>query len=450
MRASLAAAGRGASVTFRGCRSIPARGDGGLEVIGHGCALPLHSSGAGTPVLSSLGSNMSEGFFAEKRPAAGVKHAILGEYLSVFVGKTGRQSEDGRVAYVDGFAGPGVYDDEAPGSPLVAANVGRLLSGSRDLRGFFVEEKRTHAQALREALKADGRDDWQVWNRRAEEALPAILDQVGSDPLLVFLDPHGLAVPFDMLVDQIMARSETTEALLYFTQTGIARLAGLLAPEWWRETQRDRAAVALARGEAELRRLEAARERGLQRLDDFLGGAWWRHHVEEARVSWKEDVRDEYIRRVIDAAGPGWQHYLTPVPDRWEGPARYELILFTRHNHGRWAFNNATAKAFQRLYEEHWMQPNQQPNLFSQGEGIPDPRPSYVDTIKMRVLGALDRGRTGFQVANELDLLLGDALLGRASASEIRRALQQLHDEGAIGGDRPKAKGLEYYVVERA
>lgn len=393
---------------------------------------------------------MSEGFFAERRPAAGVKHAILGEYLSVFVGKTGSQSEGGRVAYVDGFAGPGVYDDEAPGSPLVAASVGRLLSGSRDLRGFFVEEKRAHAQALREALKADGRDDWQVWDRRAEDALPAILDQVGSDPLLVFLDPHGLAVPFDMLVDQIMARSETTEVLLYFTQTGIARLAGLLAPKWWREAQRDRSAVAEARGDAELRRLEAARHGGLQRLDSFLGGSWWRRHVEDERASWKEDVRDAYIRRVMNAAGSGWQHYLTPVPDRWEGPARYELILFTRHNHGRWAFNNATAKAFQRLFEKYWMPPDEQPNLFSQGQGIPDPRPGYVDTIKVRVRDALRQGRTGFQVANQLDRLLGDELLGRAGASEIRQALQQLHDEGVLGGDRPKAKGLEYYVVERA
>ncbi len=370
---------------------------------------------------------MPEDFFHQKRPPAEVKHAILGEYLSVFVGKVGSSSVGGRVAYVDGFAGPGVYDDEAPGSPLVAANVGTLLSRSRQLRGFLVEEKAAHAQALREALTGAGHDDWEVWEQRAEDALPGILEQVGSDPLLVFLDPHGLAVPFDMLVRRVMARSEITEVLLYFTQTGIARLAGLLEPEWLREARQDRQAVVRARGEAELARLEAARRGGLQYLDDFLGGGWWRQLVADAQPSWKEDVRNEYIRRVAEAAGPGWRHFLTPVPDRWEGPARYELILFTRHAHGRWAFNNATAQAFRRLYERHWTQPGAMPTLFSEGQGIPDPRPDFIAKIKGNVTDALAEGRTGFQVANHLDLLLGEELLGRAGASEIRQALQQLH-----------------------
>lgn len=393
---------------------------------------------------------MPEDFFHEKRPPAEVKHAILGEYLAVFVGKVGSSSDGGRVAYVDGFAGPGVYDDETPGSPLIAANVGTLLSRSRQLRGFFIEEKAAHAQALREALTEAGHHDWEIWNEPAEDALPPILGEVGSDPLLVFLDPHGLAVPFNMLVSQVMARPEITEVLLYFTQTGIARLAGLLEPDWLREARQDRAAVVRARGEAELAKLEAARRGGLQRLDDFLGGRWWRQPVEEGQPSWKEDVRDEYIRRVADAAGPGWRHFLTPVPDRWEGPARYELILFTRHAHGRWAFNNATTQAFRRLHEQHWTQPGAMATLFSEGRGIPDPRPGYIAKIKSRVLDALEQGRTGFQVANHLDLLLGEELLGRAGASEIRQALQQLHDDGVIGGDRPKAKKLEYYVVERA
>lgn len=392
---------------------------------------------------------MPDGFFEQKGPAAEVKHAILREYLSVFAGKVGRYSPRGRVAYLDGFAGPGIYGDESPGSPLIAADVSRLLSGTRHLRGFFVEERSDHARALRATLAEAGRDDWQVWDQPAEEALPAVLERVGPDPLLVFLDPHGLAVPFEMLVDEVMARRQITDVMMYFTQDGIARLAGLYRPEWWVDVQRDRAAVTAERGEAEVARLEASRSKGLQRLDAFLGGSWWHRHVEDARPTWKQDLRDEYIHRVIDAAASEWQHYLTPVPQRWEGPRVYELILFTRSPHGLWAFNNATAAAFHQLYERHWTRPGETLSLFSDGHGVPDPRPDYITQIKSRIRDALDRGHGGFQVADELDLFLDGRLRGRAGAREIRMALQQLHDEGVLGGERPTSKRLEYYVVER-
>src|ERR1043165_4807435 len=52
---------------------------------------------------------------------AQVKHSILGNYLSLFLGKLGLSGKP--VYYVDGFAGPGRLDDGSKGSPLIAAEL---------------------------------------------------------------------------------------------------------------------------------------------------------------------------------------------------------------------------------------------------------------------------------------------------------------------------------------
>jgi hypothetical protein len=48
------------------------------------------------------------------------KHGILERYFPVCVGKTGSRSPGRRVAYLDGFAGPGMHQDGTPGSPELA------------------------------------------------------------------------------------------------------------------------------------------------------------------------------------------------------------------------------------------------------------------------------------------------------------------------------------------
>jgi|ERR1035438_2689184 hypothetical protein len=50
-----------------------------------------------------------------------IKHRILGNYLSLFLGKLGLTGRP--MYYVDGFAGPGRLEDGTEGSPLVAAKL---------------------------------------------------------------------------------------------------------------------------------------------------------------------------------------------------------------------------------------------------------------------------------------------------------------------------------------
>ena len=52
-------------------------------------------------------------FHEAKQAAAVLKHAVLDRYVTPFASKTGSTSKDGRVAFIDGYAGPGRYADGA-------------------------------------------------------------------------------------------------------------------------------------------------------------------------------------------------------------------------------------------------------------------------------------------------------------------------------------------------
>ena len=51
-------------------------------------------------------------------PHTAAKHAILRRYLDAWIPIMSRYH--GRVLYIDGFAGPGIYEHGEPGSPLIA------------------------------------------------------------------------------------------------------------------------------------------------------------------------------------------------------------------------------------------------------------------------------------------------------------------------------------------
>jgi three-Cys-motif partner protein len=125
-------------------------------------------------------------FFREQRPAAVLKHGILRRYLHVFASKTGSTALGRRVAFLDGYSGPGEYQDGTSGSPLLAAETARLLGQVRNLEGFYVEKDEETYQQLCETLARTNHRFATYWGS-VEDHLPTIMGEVGAAPLFAFL-----------------------------------------------------------------------------------------------------------------------------------------------------------------------------------------------------------------------------------------------------------------------
>lgn len=80
-------------------------------------------------------------FHQTKKSAAVLKHGIIDSYAPPFIGKTGSRSIDNRVAFIDGYAGPGRYDDNEEGSgAMLLRHARKHAPMPRKVECHFVEE----------------------------------------------------------------------------------------------------------------------------------------------------------------------------------------------------------------------------------------------------------------------------------------------------------------------
>lgn len=162
------------------------------------------------------------------------KHDILREYLKRWLPILARQSEivgctDGRLLYVDGFAGAGEYTNDIPGSPLVAIKT--ALNHSRgfpvptqikliEIRSDRVSHLRSLVDKLRPDLTRSGRiivDD--PIEGDCEEVINRIIAEHENQrkrlgPALFFLDQFGYSSFSMRLIGRILTH-EVCEVFSY-------------------------------------------------------------------------------------------------------------------------------------------------------------------------------------------------------------------------------------------
>jgi len=135
----------------------------------------------------------------------------------------------GLIHYVDGFAGPGKYvEDGVDGSPLIAAKHAKGLSYSHreyDLRCINVEFDRDVFEDLQSATKPF-EDYVDNLHGSFSNYVPEILQRIGDQPALFFLDPIGIADLSWHSLEPIFQRSSVTELLVRFDAQTALRLTG--------------------------------------------------------------------------------------------------------------------------------------------------------------------------------------------------------------------------------
>jgi len=163
-------------------------------------------------------------------PHTAAKHAILLRYLQAWIPIL--SSAHGRVVYIDGFAGPGVYSRGEDGSPIIALKAA-LAHASRikgEMAFLFIELDPARKQSLERSVGALslpsnfhvtihlGKFDETIWGLLDD------LDRTGGElaPTFAFLDPFGFShTPFS-LVKRLVAHPRC-EVLITFMYEEINR-----------------------------------------------------------------------------------------------------------------------------------------------------------------------------------------------------------------------------------
>jgi three-Cys-motif partner protein len=145
-------------------------------------------------------------------PHTAAKHLLLKKYLDAWFPILGKHH--GRINYIDGFAGPGEYEDGEVGSPIIAIEAAKAhvakctLPSNVSINFIFVEAESEYADHLRSRLDVLAiPTQFKVGVIPGEYAnvIGGILDQLEKDgkqiaPTFAFVDPFGFSgIPFTLM-----------------------------------------------------------------------------------------------------------------------------------------------------------------------------------------------------------------------------------------------------------
>ncbi|MFJ8770520.1 three-Cys-motif partner protein TcmP [Streptomyces clavifer] len=369
----------------------------------------------------SLGEDVasSSPFFVSKKAAAVLKHEILNRYVVPFASKVGSYAPDGRVVYLDSYAGPGRYEDGTPGSPALILEAAARVAGFRQLDCYFVERGRKSYRSLSQ-LVAEAQSQGltaQALQGRAEKHLDSVLERAAGSPLFAFLDPFGLGLGFDALTHDIfgsrarqgLTGRHATEVLLNFNANAVRRIGGLLTST----------------------KQNPSKPATLDAMDAACGGDWWRQDFLDSADNQEavERITNGFVDRVSKKIGSG--SWTIEVRNRAHHQVAYNLVLFTRHNDGMWLFGEAASLA-QVEWRRAQLPAEETGMLWNPVDAFEEEEASraqdWIRTIRKNITDLLET-KGDFLVDNHQEQLMA-GVAGEAREMHIRAAVKQLYKEG--------------------
>lgn len=354
------------------------------------------------------------------------------------------------VVLVDGYAGPGKYEDGSPGSPLLLVETARKSNAWKtNVRCVFCERDMDTAHHLRQVLGAEAGDDLrhEVFDGPIEQWVAAIVREAESSPMLAFLDPFGVGMPYEALTKQLLARPRhvPTEVLININVEAVWRIGGLLKKGV----------------------LERGTEQTLARMDQSLGGGWWREEFAAAlgtmgaAAKAADHVVAEFCRRV--QRDTGFAYFPVLVRRRPGNVPLFILTLFYRHEVAPWKFNAAVSMANKEWREACMSEDLDKAlgriavtgSLFSDEEETAELlrknqfiawleqekrlEAGWVDTIAGNIRGLIAQ-RPAVKLTTAVREVYGSTL-GLARDTHVRKAWDILADEDVV---QPRPKNVKY------
>lgn len=371
-----------------------------------------------------------------------LKHAIIDQYATPFASKTGSTSLDHRVAFIDGYAGPGRYEDGEEGSGAMLLRKAREVAPfPRRVECHFVEEDPTVAARLRAVAAAEGQGvTYTIDDGDISMHLPKLLESAKGIPLFTYLDPCGLIIPLDEVASIFQRPSgigaPATEVLINLT-AHLRRFGGILnSPN--------------------------PVEASLKRIDAVCGGDWWRDAwlekcpsksaSEDEKTAAEEAVVTGYASKLREAAG-GAASWIIDVRPRADLKPVYYLIFATRHIDGMLAFGESASLGLQAWRKYH-AKLAAAGTLFDMDDAWEHDwkaqeavlKAQWVDTIATRLATELARGKP-FRIIDRPDEILGD-LVGVIRTLHLRAAINKVKAEGKTSSDPKGVNDLWHLTLK--
>jgi three-Cys-motif partner protein len=374
-------------------------------------------------------------FHKTKKSAAVLKHAILEQYVKPFASKTGSRSLDNRVAFIDGYAGPGRYEDGKEGSGAMLLRMAREMAPfPRQVECHFVEADDATVQRLREvAAKEGGGVEYTIDDGDISAHLPKLLKSAVGIPLFTYLDPCGLPIPLDevaSIFDRPSGpRAPATEVLINLT-AHLRRFGGMLYSA-------------------------TPVEASLKRMDGVCGGDWWRNAwlekcptkdaSEDEKMAAEKAVVAGYAKQLRSRAGSAGT-WIIDVRPRADLKPVYYLIFATRYIDGFVTFGESASLGLQ-AWRKHLAEAAAENTLFGDTweaewkaqEKILETQ--WISTIAERLTSELAKG-VPFGIIERADAVLGDDLAGVVRGTHFRAAIKKVLAEGKTTTDPKGVKDL--------
>jgi three-Cys-motif partner protein len=251
-----------------------------------------------------------------------MKDEIVGGYARPYFAKVAKRREGIRV--IDGFAGPGVYEDGSRGSPLFILEAAQQHAAGR-FRAVFVNNDHAHHETLEAELRRLGAGPEVVCTRSdCADVLRDLHAELAetTDTLFIYLDPFGpSATPFEML-EPFLKRSArfSTEIVIVLNITSMCRMAG-----------------------------SPAHHGTLTRV---LGGDEWQQYLGRGRRH-----RDAEVAGAVETYADKFRRHgflvgTCPIRKRRELLANFFVLSASRHEDGLLLMNDIMHNAYERFLGE--------------------------------------------------------------------------------------------------
>ncbi len=170
-------------------------------------------------------SESSDDFFEGKRPWSKIKDKVLEKYMTPYLAKVNTRGQP--ILLIDGYAGPGIFEDGTRGSPLIMCEKAEERAKGNYHTIFINKERKYHERLLREIQQRGWLNSAEPRLGDTQLVLQEIPKTLKDQTVFLYLDPFGPTGCDFNLLEPFLHRNPrfSTEILLTMNMPGMHRLA---------------------------------------------------------------------------------------------------------------------------------------------------------------------------------------------------------------------------------